>query len=201
MSCSSYYTVCDVILIFQVFCAFCESRFVPALACDLFQRADCMSSYDPTDYRRKRRLHPELYQPVALSDGLAPPELNGSTSAPAPAVASEQSPLLSSFSAHAPADAPLSPALQRARNILSYAGGFVLIVVVGIVAWFVNAKAAQKGRVEEVWDTTAQVVGWISAFLYRECRSPAGWVSASSGSNDTHALPVLQSARVCLSLR
>ncbi|GJN92915.1 hypothetical protein Rhopal_005957-T1 [Rhodotorula paludigena] len=138
-----YYTVCDVILIFQVFY-----------------------------YRRKRRLHPELYQPVALSDGLAPPELNGSTSAPAPAVASEQSPLLSSFSAHAPADAPLSPALQRARNILSYAGGFVLIVIVGIVAWFVNAKAAQKGRVEEVWDTTAQVVGWISAFLYLGSRLP-----------------------------
>ncbi|GAA5944548.1 hypothetical protein JCM3775_003291 [Rhodotorula graminis] len=133
-----YYTFCDVILIFQVFY-----------------------------YRRKRRLHPELYESLATSDGLAPPEANG-----APSIASEQTPLMSSFSAHAPLEAALSPALQHTKDVLSYAGGFVLILVVGVVAWFVNAKAARKGRVEEVWDTSAQVVGWISAFLYLGSRLP-----------------------------
>jgi len=125
------------------------------------QTLTCAAS-PATDYRRKRRQHPELYESLATSDGLAPPEANG-----APSIASEQTPLLSSFSAHAPLEAALSPALQRTKDVLSYAGGFVLIVVVGVVAWFLNAKAARKGRVEEVWDTSAQIVGWISAFLYR----------------------------------
>lgn len=125
-------------------------------------RSSLTRSRPCTDYRRKRRQHPELYEALATSDGLAAPEPNGAAS-----IASEQTPLLSSFSAHAPLEAALSPALQRTKDVLSYAGGFVLIVVVGVVAWFVNAKAARKGRVEEVWDTSAQVVGWISAFLYR----------------------------------
>lgn len=46
--------------------------------------------------------------------------------------------------------------------------GFVLVCVVGIVAWFVGKGVGKEGRVVEVWDTSAQVVGWISAFLYRE---------------------------------
>ncbi|BGP41912.1 Putative vacuolar membrane transporter for cationic amino acids [Rhodotorula kratochvilovae] len=132
-----YYTGCDIILIFQVFY-----------------------------YRRKRRLHPELYERLAESDGLAPTEAHHAPLAP------EQTPLLSSFSAHAPTEAAMSPALQRTKDILSYAGGFVLIVVVGIVAWFANAHAGRRGRVEEVWDTSAQVVGWVSAFLYLGSRLP-----------------------------
>ncbi|GAA5871960.1 hypothetical protein JCM8547_006201 [Rhodosporidiobolus lusitaniae] len=111
-------------------------------------------------YRSKRSLHPELYTPAPTSDGLAP------------LPASEETPLLSSFSAHAPSAPPLSPALQRAKDILSYTGGFVLVLLVGVIAWFVSKDAGKDGRKEEVWDTSAQVVGWISAFLYLGSRLP-----------------------------
>lgn len=119
-------------------------------------------------YRRKRRLHPELYQghvPIATAaeDGVAPP------AAPpfVPVPLMEQTPLLSAFSASGPSEEPLSPALQRTKDVISYAGGFVLIVVVGLIAYAAGKKSAKNGRTEEVWDTSAQVVGWISAFLYR----------------------------------
>jgi len=46
--------------------------------------------------------------------------------------------------------------------------GFVLVCVVGVVAWFVGKGVGKEGRVVEVWDTSAQIVGWISAFLYRK---------------------------------
>lgn len=138
-----YYTICDCILLFQVFY-----------------------------YRRKRRLHPELYQghvgiATAAEDGVAPP------SAPpfVPVPPMEQTPLLSAFSASGPSDEPLSPALQRTKDVISYAGGFVLIIVVGLIAYAAGKKSAKNGRTEEVWDTSAQIVGWISAFLYRAFRS------------------------------
>jgi hypothetical protein len=137
-----YYTICDCILLFQVFY-----------------------------YRRKRCLHPELYQghvPIATAaeDGVAPP------AAPpfVPVPPMEQTPLLSAFSASGPSEEPLSPALQRTKDVISYAGGFVLIVVVGLIAYAAGKKSAKNGRTEEVWDTSAQVVGWISAFLYRAFR-------------------------------
>ena len=86
-----YYTICDCILLFQVFY-----------------------------YRRKRRLHPELYQghvPIATAaeDGVAPP------AAPpfVPVPPMEQSPLLSAFSASGPSEEPLSPALQRTKDVIS----------------------------------------------------------------------------------
>ncbi|GAA5993284.1 hypothetical protein JCM11641_001118 [Rhodosporidiobolus odoratus] len=129
-----YYTLCDVILIFQVFY-----------------------------YRRKRRVHPELYAaPLPPSDGLEVPTTP----------LSEQTPLLSSFSAHAPTSPPLSPSLQKAKDLLSYTGGFVLVLLVGVVAWFVSKSQEGTGRKEEVWDTSAQVVGWVSAFLYLGSRLP-----------------------------
>lgn len=53
---------------------------------------------------------------------------------------------------------------------MSYAGGFVLVLVVGVIAWFASKHAGRGGRKEEVWDTSAQVVGWISAFLYSASR-------------------------------
>ncbi|GAA6033807.1 hypothetical protein JCM8097_000351 [Rhodosporidiobolus ruineniae] len=134
-----YYTLCDIILISQVFY-----------------------------YRRKRRVHPELYEPApAASDGLSSSTAGAGAGAP-----SEQTPLLSSFSAHAPNTPPLSPALQRAKDILSYTGGFVLVLVVGVIAWFASKDAGKEGRKEEVWDTSAQVVGWVSAFLYLGSRLP-----------------------------
>ncbi|GAA5903251.1 hypothetical protein JCM6882_008118 [Rhodosporidiobolus microsporus] len=119
-------------------------------------------------YRHKRRTHPELYEPVPPpSDGLAP---NGNGAPITPT--SEQTPLLSSFSAHAPSSPPLTPALQRAKDILSYTGGFILVIVVGVIAWFASKGRGKHGRVEEVWDTSAQIVGWMSAFLYLGSRLP-----------------------------
>lgn len=138
-----YYTICDCILLFQVFY-----------------------------YRRKRRVHPELYAPgsgpVVSSDGLAPVE----PAFPCTTSQSEQTPLLSAFSAAGPSDEPLSPALQRTKDVISYAGGFILILVVGLIAYAAGKKSAKQGRTEEVWDTSAQIVGWISAFLYLGSRLP-----------------------------
>ncbi|BGP55974.1 Putative vacuolar membrane transporter for cationic amino acids [Rhodotorula sphaerocarpa] len=140
-----YYTFCDVVLLFQVFY-----------------------------YRRKRRNHPELYaQPVAA--GAEEDDSLGSHPHPhvePPPVQSEQTPLLSAFSASGPSDAPLSPALQRTKDFVSYAGGFILIIAIGLIAFAAGKKSAKQGRVEEVWDTPAQIVGWISAFLYLGSRLP-----------------------------
>ncbi|GAA5844793.1 hypothetical protein JCM11251_002279 [Rhodosporidiobolus azoricus] len=121
-------------------------------------------------YRHKRRTHPELYEavPTINGDSLGP----NSNGAPLATPASEQTPLLSSFSAHAPTSPPLSPALQRAKDILSYTGGFILVLVVGVIAWFASKGRGKDGRVQEVWDTSAQIVGWISAFLYLGSRLP-----------------------------
>ncbi|KAL7339412.1 hypothetical protein BJY59DRAFT_760747 [Rhodotorula toruloides] len=134
----SYYTVCDVILIFQVFY-----------------------------YRRKRRLHPELYEPLATSDGL-----NGNGVAALPTPASEQTPLLSAFSAHAPTEPAFPPAVQRARDLLFYGAGIAIIVSAGVIAWFAGKNKNKEGRVVEEWDTSAQIVGWVSAFLYLGSRLP-----------------------------
>jgi hypothetical protein len=131
----SYYTICDVILIFQVFY-----------------------------YRRKRRLHPELYEPLATSDGL-----NGNGGA-LPTPVSEQTPLLSAFSAHGPTEPAFSPAVQRARDLLFYGAGIAIIVSAGVIAWFAGKNKNKEGRIIEEWDTSAQIVGWVSAFLYRECQ-------------------------------
>ncbi|GAA5879002.1 hypothetical protein JCM3774_004464 [Rhodotorula dairenensis] len=140
-----YYTFCDCILLFQVFY-----------------------------YRRKRRLHPELYQGSAPAAAVSEGDDLAAPSAPpfVPAVQSEQTPLLSAFSASGPSDEPLSPALQRTKNVISYAGGFILIIVVGLIAYAAGKKSAKNGRTEEVWDTSAQIVGWISAFLYLGSRLP-----------------------------
>ncbi|GAA5934316.1 PQ-loop repeat-containing protein [Sporobolomyces koalae] len=141
-----YYTACDCILIFQKYY-----------------------------YRHLRRTHPELYEQPAASGSTSPtttasrrPE--GTTYEPAGN--SENTPLLSAFSAHAPSEKALSPALQRAKDLLEYTIGFVLVVGVGIIAWFAGKHVGKDGRTEEVWDTSAQVVGWISAFLYLGSRLP-----------------------------
>lgn len=148
-----YYTFCDVVLLFQVFY-----------------------------YRRKRRNHPELYaQPVAAGAEEEDDSL-GSHAHPhvePPPVQSEQTPLLSAFSASGPSDAPLSPALQRTKDFVSYAGGFILIIAVGLIAFAAGKKSVKQGRVEEVWDTPAQIVGWISAFLYRQCSTPSARLRGS----------------------
>ncbi|GAA6063217.1 hypothetical protein JCM10212_002439 [Sporobolomyces blumeae] len=141
-----YYTACDCILIFQKFY-----------------------------YHRQRVLHPERYAPIPILDDDAAAAVAptiGSDGRPVPAPLSENTPLLSAFSAHSPSEKALSPALQRAKDIMEYTIGFVLVAVVGIVAWFASNGVGKHGRVVEVWDTSAQVVGWVSAFLYLGSRLP-----------------------------
>ncbi|KAL8290319.1 hypothetical protein RQP46_002577 [Phenoliferia psychrophenolica] len=116
-----YYTLCDVILISQVFY-----------------------------YRRKRAVHPELFLHESLP--------------------SETDPLLSSFSAVSPGGAK-DDAVRRWRNLVSYIGGVVAVIAIGATAWYLS-RDAPAGRVKEVWETKAQVVGWISAFLYLGSRLP-----------------------------
>ncbi|KDE05492.1 hypothetical protein MVLG_04180 [Microbotryum lychnidis-dioicae p1A1 Lamole] len=125
-----YYSLCDIVLIFQVFY-----------------------------YRRKRALYPELFSTEATSAGTIP------------STAHETDPLLSSFSAHAPNEPEPDLKMRRIKDIVSYVGGFVVVLGVGIVAWRLSRDVPQ-GRKPEVWDTKAQVVGWASAFLYLGSRLP-----------------------------
>lgn len=156
-----YYSLCDVILIFQVSfpCQFgiCLP-FRPSLILCPPNRSPSTSHLKQVFYyRRKRALYPELYSPL-----LAPSSL------PTPPIATEHDPLLSSFSAHAPHSASLSPKMKKYRDLASYLGGAGVVVLVGAMAWWA-AKDAPEGRRREIWETKAQVVGWVSAFLYREC--------------------------------
>ncbi|GAA5956179.1 hypothetical protein JCM3765_005482 [Sporobolomyces pararoseus] len=128
-----------------------------------YTACDCILIFQKYYYRHLRRTHPELYE-RAISSGSSTPALNPHDS--------ENTPLLSAFSAHSPSEKALSPALQRAKDLLEYTIGFVLVVGVGIVAWFAGKGIGKSGRVEEVWDTGAQIVGWISAFLYLGSRLP-----------------------------
>ncbi|SCV73879.1 BQ2448_6309 [Microbotryum intermedium] len=110
-------------------------------------------------YRRKRALYPELFTAEA-------------TYATAiPSTPHETDPLLSSFSAHAPNEPEPNRKVKRVKDIVSYVGGFVIVLGVGIVAWRLSRDVPQ-GRKPEVWDTKAQVVGWVSAFLYLGSRLP-----------------------------
>lgn len=43
----------------------------------------------------------------------------------------------------------------------------MVVIAVGLIAWRLS-RNVPMGRKEEVWETKAQVVGWISAFLYRK---------------------------------
>lgn len=128
-----------------------------------YTACDCILIFQKYYYRHLRRTHPELYAP-APSSGTSTPALNPRDN--------ENTPLLSAFSAHSPSEKALSPALQRAKDLLEYTLGFVLVVGVGIIAWFAGKGIGKSGRIEEVWDTGAQIVGWISAFLYLGSRLP-----------------------------
>lgn len=116
-----YYTLCDIVLIGQVFY-----------------------------YRRKRALYPSLFLDHTPSESDA---------------------LLSSFSASGSSDHPLSKKTKKTRDILAYSGSVIAIVLVALIAWRLSINVP-KGRKEEVWETKAQVVGWISAFLYLGSRLP-----------------------------
>lgn len=94
-------------------------------------------------YRHKRANYPHLY--------LEP-------------LPSETDPLLSSLSAPIPAS---NPKARVIRDIASYVGGFALVVIVGVVAWK-SSEGAGEGGTKEEWSFKGQVLGWSSAFLYRE---------------------------------
>ena len=107
-------------------------------------------------YRYMRSAYPEVYATPA-PDSLAGP--------------TEADPLLSSFSSHGPNQPALSKRQRLTRDALSYGGAFLFAVIVGIVAWR-GSVGVNPGRKLEVWNTKAQVVGWISAALYLGSRLP-----------------------------
>ncbi|KAK4049795.1 putative vacuolar membrane transporter for cationic amino acids [Microbotryomycetes sp. JL201] len=120
-------------------------------------------------YRRKRALYPHLYSSLASDDpaSTAPVLANGHIAPPA----TEHDPLLSAYSAHGPSEHEFDPKVRRWRNVLSYVGGLLFVVAIGLAAWWMSTDVP-LGRKREVWDTKAQVVGWISAFLYLGSRLP-----------------------------
>lgn len=103
-----------------------------------------------------RSAHPDRYATPA-TDSLAAP--------------TEADPLLSSFSSHGPNQPALTKRQRVTRDALSYGGAVLFAVTVGIVAWR-GSVGVNPGRRLEVWNTKAQVVGWISAALYLGSRLP-----------------------------
>jgi hypothetical protein len=107
-------------------------------------------------YRRRRRLHPELY---VASD--AAPRASSAWD-------DESAPLLANGKA-----ASRTALWKRiARHAAPYLAGCAFIVSFGFLAWFATTRRQDRLHrhpqiPQEEWDTSAQVVGWISAALYR----------------------------------
>jgi hypothetical protein len=112
-----YYSVCDVILIGQVFY-----------------------------YRRKRLLYPELF--LSSSSSLDP---------------TESDPLLSALEGEKES--------SHWRTLALYAVGVFFLSVAAFSVWVYTGKGASPSAPEK-WDTTSQVLGWLSAFLYLGSRLP-----------------------------
>lgn len=100
-------------------------------------------------YRQKRASKPHLYEP--RSPSLAP-------------VALESDPLLVSSNEAAEA---LQLKRQQWRDLLAYAACVTAVVAVAGAAWVISGRQGSVPREREEWNTGAQVVGWMSAFLYR----------------------------------
>lgn len=114
-------------------------------------------------YRRKRSLYPELFLPSEPST----PTLASQQAHSHLILPSESDPLLSSFSASGSRSHPYDSKVKQYRDHISYVAAAILIIIVGSIAWKLSASHVGEGRREEVWDTKAQIVGWMSAFLYR----------------------------------
>lgn len=99
-------------------------------------------------------MYPELYLP----------------STPSLTVPHESDPLISSFSASGSPNHPYDEKVKIHKDTLAFLGAGTLIVVVGVLAWFLS-KGALPSR-NENWNTQAQVFGWISAVLYLGSRIP-----------------------------
>ena len=56
-----------------------------------------------------------------------------------------------------------------------YAGAIFFVCITGIAAWFVDERIhrnAPRSNPDEVIEWKGQVLGWISAVLFRECVQP-----------------------------
>lgn len=115
---------------------------------------DCVLIFQVYWYRWRRRRNPSAFPPLP----------------------SEQDPLLSAFSSRDPDDDGAIGSAKnnssaawssRWRDIAAYVVPCILIVVFGIGSW-ITGKDIKRGQSHETWDTDAQIVGWISAFLYRK---------------------------------
>ena len=119
------YTVCDCILLFQIYY-----------------------------YRWKRSRKSAL-----------PPLVPGASSVP-PAQVSEETPLLNSNAA-----TPQQPRGPMGLQFAKYAGAIFFVCITGIAAWFVDERIhrnAPRSNPDEVIEWKGQVLGWISAFLFRK---------------------------------
>lgn len=123
-------------------------------------------------YRRRRRLHPELYAVSAAgASHITDPEQE-------PLVgAAEHSAYGTNETSKAAGNVLPKGLSERTKSVLIFLATLVFIAVFAFVSWDA-AKAGQRSgggrhqRPAETWNTTAQVVGWISAALYLGARIP-----------------------------
>ena len=101
-------------------------------------------------YRYKRARHPQLF----LADPL-PASL-------------ETEPLLAS--ATPITIEPKQP--PKPTSLLSYFGMFAGALIGLVVAYVLSGRDSHRSGSKEEWNTTAQIVGYISAFLYLASRVP-----------------------------
>ncbi|CAD6580384.1 MAG: hypothetical protein CYPHOPRED_001206 [Cyphobasidiales sp. Tagirdzhanova-0007] len=115
-------------------------------------------------YRRKRTLRPDSFTKTGRSSS------------------SERTPLLNENGHFAASSEQHTNILQILGNwarmhvvaLVAYSLAVVFVLCLGIVGWFVSARlsSASQPRQDEVWSTSGQVVGWISAGLYLGSRIP-----------------------------
>lgn len=162
---SMYYTLCDLVLLLQIF-----------------------------HYRRYHQL--KAARNVSLSVGSETGNVGVDHVASEPAEA-ETSPLLSR---HDGSDQPentklsskyLSNRVYRAlkycsQGLPSYFAVYGVILFIGLLGWSISQNprsdpqdpktpppaGGSSDEVTEIWDTTAQIMGWISAFAYLSSRIP-----------------------------
>lgn len=90
----------------------------------------------------------------------------------------ETDPLLADGAQNGGSESKQSTVATRNKHLVQFFAAVFLVILVGVVAYFVSWHATSDSgsdghkRVRETWDTKAQVVGWISAFLYLSSRLP-----------------------------
>lgn len=114
-----------------------------------YSACDVVLIYQVFYYRRLRRLYPErfLHETIAV-------ESSNETDALLPAK---------------PPAASTGSSYKTALAYLALTAGVVLVLA-GI--WFISGTNGGGARTPEKWDTTSQILGWTSAFLYLGSRIP-----------------------------